>query len=313
MSANPRSLSFDTAANEVSKASIMAFAARASTEVSTLDEQRLQSLVGVLKPGTVVYVAHTPKTSLEDVVRVALKVQGLGFRASPHVVARRIESAQALRSALGRFRAAGIEEILMIAGDREKPAGEFSNTLEILDSGLTVESGISHIGVAGHPEGHPDVSPAELLAALRHKQAFADRTGSKLRIVTQFGFDPDALCTWVATLRKHGITLPVHAGIAGPTSIARLVKFAMHCGVGVSMGSMMKNMGAMANLALHVKGADEMLVGILRGGTRRADLDVAQPHIFAFGGILPTAQWLRAVADGSFDLQRGSDKFHLRA
>ncbi len=301
----------EATAAAITNVQVMEFAQRASTEVSTHDEAVLPSLVGRLKPGTAVYVAHTPKAKLDDVVRVALKVQSLGFRASPHIVARRIESANRLRSALRQVRDAGIDQILMIAGDREQPAGEFHSTVEVIDSGVTLDAGIENIGVAGHPEGHPAIETQRLFDALKHKQAFADRTGSNLHIVTQFGFNPDALCTWVAGLREMGVRLPVHVGIAGPTPIAKLLKFAVQCGVGAALGSMMKNMSALTNLARHTMGPDEMMAGVLRGSLQSDGLNIVQPHLYAFGGVVATAEWLRSVVDGQFDLQPDNDKFRM--
>ena len=63
----------------------VAFARNTSTEISPHDEGKLESLVGVLPAGMTIYVAHTPKAQMFDVMRVAAKVQSLGFRASPQL------------------------------------------------------------------------------------------------------------------------------------------------------------------------------------------------------------------------------------
>ncbi len=105
------------------------------------------------------------------------------------------------------------------------------STLDIIDSGLLQNSSLKRIGVAGHPEGHKQVADDVLLAALRHKQAFAARTGLTLHIATQFTFDADAIIAWDERLTKEGITLPAHPGIAGPTPLPKLIKYAMACGV----------------------------------------------------------------------------------
>src|SRR5712691_2210832 len=109
---------FDLNSANATKAQLMAFARLASTEISTHDEANLNSLAETLYPGTTVYVAHTPKASIDDVVRVAVRVQRLGLQASPHIVARRLESESALRAALAQLKGEGIERILLIAGDR---------------------------------------------------------------------------------------------------------------------------------------------------------------------------------------------------
>lgn len=295
------------------KRRVVEFARGTSTEISTHDEELLPALVNRLPAGTTVYVAHTPKASLDDVVRVALKAQSLGLRASPHIVARRLESERALRDALRELREGGVEQLLLIAGDREQPVGKFTSTLEVLDSGATVDAGFKALGVAGHPEGHKDVGQTALWSALRHKQAFADRTGTKVHIVTQFGFNPEAICVWDQRLAEHGISLPVHVGIAGPTPLPKLIKFAMQCGIGASLNSLVKNMSAMGNLARLATSPDEMLVGLVRGCAMRGTTRIVKPHVYAFGGVMATARWIRAVVDGSFELQANSDKFVLNA
>ena len=63
------------------KSRVIEFERAASTEISTMDEKVVPELVGVLPKGITIYVAHTPKASLDDVVRVAIQVQRLGFRA----------------------------------------------------------------------------------------------------------------------------------------------------------------------------------------------------------------------------------------
>ncbi len=189
--------------------------------------------------------------------------------------------------------------MLLVAGDLERPLGEFTSTLDIIDSGVLEAAGIQRVGVAGHPEGHKSISPEGLLAALRHKQEFGNRTGVKVHIVTQFGFNPEGICAWDKRLTEQGITLPVHVGIAGPTPLPKLIKFALHCGVAASMHSLMKNMGAMASLARLATSPDEMLLGLLRGRATYGGSRLVQPHFYAFGGTEATATWLRAIVDGS--------------
>lgn len=293
------------------KRRIVHFARGASTEISTHDEELLPALARELPPGTTVYIAHTPKASLEDVVRVGLQVQRLGLRASPHIVARRLSDLQSLRSALRRLTAGGVEQVLLVAGDLSEPIGPIRSTLEVLDSGCLEEAGIRRAGVCGHPEGNPAIEPAALWQALAHKQSYALRSSLQLHIVTQFSFDPEAICAWDRTLAEHGISLPVHVGIAGPTPLPKLIKFAMQCGVGASLRSVMKNMGAMSKMARLATSPDEMLIGLVRGNAGNGATRLRQPHFFAFGGTLATAQWLRRVLDGRFELPADAGRFQM--
>ena len=295
------------------KRAIVDFARNASTEISTHDEDTLPTLASTLPAGTVVYVAHTPKATLNEVVQTAIKLQGLGFRASPHIVARRVESQESLKNGLQQLAAAGVEQALLVAGDLTKPLGPYTSTLDIIDSGLLQNSSLKRLGIAGHPEGHKQVADDVLLAALRHKQAFAARTGLKLHIATQFTFDADAIIAWDERLTREGITLPAHIGIAGPTPLTKLIKYAMACGVGASLNSVMKNMTAMSKLARLATTPDAMLAGLVRGGAARGSSRIVQPHFYAFGGVSATARWIRAVMDGKFELKPDSDKFAMDA
>ena len=123
------------------KSRVVEFARTASFEISTMDEKTLPELIGVLPKGTTIYVAHTPKASLDDVVRVAIQVQRAGFRASPHIVARRLESERALRTALGELAEAGVEQVLLVAGDPPNPPA-YKSTLEVIATGAIEQAGI---------------------------------------------------------------------------------------------------------------------------------------------------------------------------
>src|SRR5579883_1009882 len=133
------------------KRAVIAFARGASTEISSHDEKLLDALTHRLPAGMSVYIAHTPKSSVEDVLRVAIKAQALGFAACPHLFARRLQSAEALRGILARLSAHGIEQVLLVAGDLDRPMGPFKDTLQVIATGALEEAGLKRIGVAGHP------------------------------------------------------------------------------------------------------------------------------------------------------------------
>jgi methylenetetrahydrofolate reductase (NADPH) len=295
------------------KRQIIDFARDTSTEISPHDEGLVPELAQVLPPQTTVYVAHTPKASVDDVVRVASSVQAAGLRASPHMVARRIDSERTLREALRRLSDGGVEQVLLVAGDRDPPAGQFRSTLEILDTGALLDCGIKRVGVAGHPEGHPAVGAETLWGALQAKQTYAERTGVRMHIVTQFSFNPAGVSAWDRQLTEHGIKLPVHVGIAGPTPLPKLIKFAIQCGIGASLGALSKGMGLVGRVAGLATSPDEMLIELVRRRSREPSSHLAHPHFYAFGGVAATARWLRGVVDGRFDLERNHEKFAVQA
>ena len=150
------------------------------------------------------YVAHTPESEAE-------RRGGNGDQAAAGSGSgrRRIswragsKASRRCRLVCNNWRPPGVEQALLVAGDLEKPLGPYMSTLDIIDSGLLENSSLKRLGVAGHPEGHKQVADDVLLAALRHKQAFAARTGLKLHIATQFTFDADAIIEWDERLTKE--------------------------------------------------------------------------------------------------------------
>jgi methylenetetrahydrofolate reductase (NADPH) len=287
-----------------SPAGIAAFARRASLEITSADGALPATLAGRLPAGTALYVAHTPNAKLADVAEVACAAERAGFRGCPHLVARRIASRAELDAALARLREGGVSRALLVAGDLTPPAGEYASTLDILDSGALDDAGLSSIGVAGHPEGNPNIPPHVAWDALSRKQAWAARTGVAVHVTTQFGFDAAALAAFDAGLAARGISLPVHVGVAGPASLKSLARFAAMCGIGASLAAVLSNPLALGSLKTLVRTIDEVFPAVV-ARAEAAPRRFVQPHFFAFGGVMKTVEWLEAVRAGRFDVADG--------
>jgi methylenetetrahydrofolate reductase (NADPH) len=290
------------------KERVVAFMEAASIEITPSEQQHLPALRDLLPQQSSVYVSHVPNATLAQVIRTALEVQAAGFRATPHIVARRISYPETLRATLAQLSANGVEQILLVAGDTEHAAGEYESTLEVFASGLLEKSGMKSIGVAGYPEGQKGIGQSLLCNALKAKQAFADRTGLPTFIVTQFGFNGNALRNWEPELARIDVRLPILAGIAGPTPLAKLIKFAMRCGIGASLRTVMRNLSAVGSVAELATTPEQHVMRLMRlpDSTR-----VAAPHFFCFGGVLETAHWLRRVVAGEFEIEPAQDTFRV--
>ena len=86
--------------------------------------------------------------------------------------------------------------MLVIAGGGATVAGDYHSSMDVLRSGLLERHGIVRAGVAGHPEGSPDIAPEAILAALAEKNAFAAGSAIELRIVSQFALAAEPYVTW---------------------------------------------------------------------------------------------------------------------
>lgn len=276
-------------------ADLIRFLQRASLEITPHDTGHVAELRFLLAPATVVYVAHPPSSCLADVVNAACQVQAAGFSACAHIVARRFTGESELDAALKRLRAAGSDRLLIVAGDPAKPVGPYASSLDVLHSGRVAGHGFRHVGVAGHPEGHGHIPDSALWEALAEKQSWSKQTGIPLHVVTQFGFDVPALMAWCRQLRARGISAPVHAGIAGPATLDKLVRYAIRCGIGGAFRAAVTQSGLIARLERSVRTVDQILLELVKSiAGEDADL-ITQPHFFPFGGCIATVQWIRAL------------------
>jgi methylenetetrahydrofolate reductase (NADH) len=295
--------------DELSKA-IVAFLTDYSIEITPHDEGKLDEIRNVLSPGTAVYIAHPPNSPIDDVVKVAGKVQKLGFRATPHIIARKLESRGQLEQALAALQGLGVDHALAVAGDITAAQPAFDSSLEVLQTGLFSKYGFREVGVAGHPEGSKAIGDERVETALRGKAAFAATADFKVYFATQFGFDPTAFTDWEAATTAKGIALPIHVGMPGPASLRQLAKFAMLCGVGASMRMLTSRTSAMANL-LSTQAPDEMVTSLARHRAAHPDSRLKKVHFFAFGGVVKTARWANAVVSGRFVLNKDATGFRV--
>jgi methylenetetrahydrofolate reductase (NADPH) len=305
-SLNADSLNADSLSADRLKQRIMAFVHNASLEITPADEKRLPQLAALLPTATTMYIAHPPNTTLNHVVKTALAVQRAGFTAAPHIVARRINYPQTLRTTLADLRQGGVDRLLLVAGDGSQVAGEFASTLDVLDSRLLEESGMTQVDVAGYPEGQKSVGTSLLWDALSAKQAYAARTGMKMHIVTQFGLNGKAVAAWESELVRRNIVLPVHAGIAGPVPLSKLIHFAMVCGIGASLRTVLHNLSAASGVTELAISPDRHVMHLME---LPAATQVVAPHFFSFGAALETARWMHQVSLGKFELDLGAHKF----
>ena len=139
--------------------------------------------------------------------------------------------------------------------------------------------------------------------AEREKLQLAADAGLTPRLLTQFFFEPEPFLTWVEELRRDGIRVETVAGMAGPSKLATLLKFALRCGAGPSIRALGARPGSFAKL-LGDHGPED-LVRTLAVARLRGETDFSGIHLFCFGGFLRSCEWLHAIAAGRFRLTDG--------
>lgn len=280
------------AAGVAATQSLRALVGAFSTEITARDKRALAACKDHLDPGTTVHVAWIPGDDVPPIVGALTALRRDGFNPVPHVAARQLASAAVLEDYIARaVGEAGVDELLVIGGDAQKPAGPFAAAMDVLRTGIVERHPIARVGIAGHPEGSPRVGPIELDAALREKTHYAAHSKARFHAVTQFCFEVDPILGWIAELRNAGIALPVRVGVAGPASVATLVKFALRCGVGNSIRALNLRGAAIARL-LGESDPGPLLIALHRFAAADPALGVIGFHFFPFGGIARLASWL---------------------
>ncbi|MCU1437585.1 MAG: methylenetetrahydrofolate reductase [Naasia sp.] len=262
-----------------------------SLEMTGKDVPGLLEAAPLLPTGTRMNVTFLGNEDLEMRVTASKAVLEQGLIPVPHISARRIKSQEMLEEFLSALQAEGAStNVFSVGGDPSKPEGPYEGALDLIKSGLFQKHGVQHVSIAGYPEGHPDITEAQLWAALEGKFAVLQEQGLPGTILTQFGFDVDPVVAWIEQVRAKGIDLPIRIGVPGPAGIKRLVTFAARFGV-ASSASIAKKYGfSMTNL-LGTAGPDKFIKDLAAHlDARHGDIGL---HFYTFGGVPATAKWIK--------------------
>lgn len=275
---------------------VPAFLSQLSVEITPRQAEKIPLLREKLAPGTRIFVALIDPADIEKQVEAVAALRGAGFEPVPHVPARFVRNRDDLARRLEAFASqAKVGQALVLGGGAPQPLGEYDAAIQLLETGLFEANGITRIGMAGHPEGNPDIAKARgeamLMTALKAKQAYLAEKGLKGFIATQFLFEAAPVAYWAKSLRDEGINLPIHVGVPGPATIKTLVKYAAMCGVGNSARFIRKQALNVTKL-LTVSNPDAFVEGLAKLHVERPELNIAGPHLYPFGGFDKLLDWL---------------------
>ncbi|PAV27258.1 methylenetetrahydrofolate reductase [Tamilnaduibacter salinus] len=277
-------------------------AREASIEATPSQILDTHDVAGLLPGGTSVYVPFLPGADFQRTVDACRKLIGDGMHPVPHVPARAVESHDQLRDWLAGLTETGTHRIMLIAGDNDAPAGPFDDTLGVLESGLLADHHIHQVGIAGHPDGHPVAGSDLITSAMARKRDYAIETGTHMWVVTQFAFDSDTFFEWLEQHCEVMTPMPVYFGLAGPTKLTTLIAYAARCGVGVS-ARMMKRRPSAARL-LTSWTPDGLMQSIAQHVIDEPHSLLAGIHVFPFGGLERSAQWLHGLCREANELNQ---------
>ncbi len=290
---------------------VVDFLADFTAETTPFSAAKVEDFRQVLRPGTTVFITFLPGSDFDDTVAVAARLRAEGFNPVPHLAARSIPDRAFLDEGLRKLREqANIDEVLIIAGAVDAPMGAYSDSMQILDTGLLDKHGIRKIGVAGHPEGSPDMSDEAIGQAATWKNEFAQRSGADLYVVTQFCFEAAPIIAWDKAMRAAGNQLPIRIGIPGLATIKTLLNYAKACGIGNSM-TFLKRQARNVTKLMTVSAPDKLICELADYKASDPECGLIGCHMYPLGGIKKTAKWTYAVVDGEFSLNPKGPGFSL--
>jgi len=216
-----------------------------------------------------VYITLLPGGDYVETAKKAGDLVKKGLNPVPHFPARSIMDEAQLNDYVSRCKDLRVKQALVIGGSYEQ-IGIFESSIQILETGYF--EGLK-IGIAGHPEGSPDISDSNLEKAMKDKKPYADY------IVTQWLLDPQPIIDFIS---KQSV--PVHIGITGPMKITSLIKFANIVWTKNSINFLKSNFSKALDL-LKPKDPND-LIGKVKKFSKNF-------HIYTFGGLKETNKWLK--------------------
>jgi len=230
-------------------------------------------------------VTCSPTKGVDETLELSEKLIAKGFKVTPHIASKCVSGEKHLETIIKKLDELSIESIFVPGGDRPEPMGDFNNALDLLRALKKLGHNLNKIGMAAHPEGHPDVSSEVLMEALEEKKDLANF------IVTQMCFDAKILNDWMVEIHKKGIELPVWVGLPGVIERGRLLKTSLRIGVGDSLRFLRKKSQVATELMKSsIYNPDDLLKEI----TEQNDINqtnLAGYHIYCFNQIETTEKW----------------------
>ncbi|MFM2222225.1 MAG: methylenetetrahydrofolate reductase, partial [Armatimonadota bacterium] len=165
-------------------------------------------------------------------LRLTTRIQSeLGIRSMSHLTCVHHSEAE-MAAHLDTLWEQGVQNVLALRGDLEPgqavPGGKFQYATDLVQ--FAANRHPFCIGVAGYPEGHPQC--LNITRDIEHLKSKLDAGASF--IITQLFFDNDDLFRWRDMLLKHGIDVPLVAGIMPITNVSQIKRFVTRCGAKIA-------------------------------------------------------------------------------
>ena len=248
-----------------------------------------------------IYVTYLPDEDAKRVIETSKKLNEEGYDVIPHLPARTIKDISDLEKFIGALsEEAGCKKILVIGGGGNQK-GNISSSMDVLKTELLSKFNFEEVGLAGHPEGNPDISEKDIDKAIIEKNSFARNTDLKLYLATQFFFESSSLENWEKKLNSLNNNLKIHAGIPGPATLKTLVGYATSCGIGNSIRFLSKQAMNITKLTA-TRTPYKLIADLADYKESNSSSKLTKLHFYAFGGIKKTSEWLQNIINSELEI-----------
>ena len=212
--------------------------------------RRSAPLLSRIPAGTRIYLPallDDPPSAIEEALGLLAR-ENSGLVPVPHIAAFREVSVASLESQMAAWQRVSsdrVREVLVVHGDQEAhgtatstraatTGGPFRTSLDLLETGVLQRCGVEVVHLCGHPEGiaAAGLSAEAAKAHLKTKLQWAEASGVRASVSTQFCFDSVTATSYVDSLRADGLTVDVSLGVVSPdVTMAVRQRMAARCGV----------------------------------------------------------------------------------
>jgi methylenetetrahydrofolate reductase (NADPH) len=230
-------------------------------------------------------ITASPRRGIEATISLAERLAARGYQVVPHVSARLIKDRAHLKDVLERVVALGRGDAFVVAGDAKEPAGEFPDSVALLEAIQAQPNGLREIGVTGYPERHSFIEDDLTIQAMWDKRRIATY------IVSNLCFDPRIVKKWVARVRRRGVQLPIHIGLAGVADPAKLLRVSTRIGLADSARFLRGHSNWFMRMFQPGGYDPERFATALLPDLAAPARNVAGLHFFTFNEIEATERW----------------------
>jgi methylenetetrahydrofolate reductase (NADPH) len=230
-------------------------------------------------------VTASPVKGLEPTFELASSLAAQGYPVVPHLSARLIVDRAHLVEIIARVKEIGVDDVFVVAGDADTPAGEFEGAGALLDALDELGRPFPRVGITGYPESHPLIDDWTTIASMFDKAEHASY------IASQICFDSRVTVGWVNNVWARGTQLPILVGIPGIVPRAKLMRVSAKIGIGESLRYLRKHNDFVMRFLRPGGFSPDRLIKGLEPVLGDPEGKVGGFHIFTFNELADTEAW----------------------